>query len=181
MYWSKLFIPTLREGDNLLERAGYMRGSRENDRSFLFLGRRSLRKIVRIVREELDAIGAQEVLAGEGSSMAELARELRSHKQLPQIWYQLRTGLEACSFDASEDGLKERYGIVSEAFRRIFRRISLRCGLELSTVGGFEGEKFADPEGDLYLSRSIRRGSRPSRSWRSSRGCLRHRISRASW
>lgn len=107
MYWSKLFIPTLREGDRLIERAGYLRGSREYERSYLFLGRRSLRKIVKIMREEMDALGAQEVLAGEGSSMAELARELRSHKQLPQIWYQFRTGLEVCSFDASEELLRE--------------------------------------------------------------------------
>ena len=143
MYWSKLFIPTLREGDRLIERAGYLRGSREYERSYLFLGRRSLRKIVKIMREEMDALGAQEVLAGEGSSMAELARELRSHKQLPQIWYQFRTGLEVCSFDASEELLRERYEMVSEAFRRIFHR----CGVEFSVAGNFEGETFVDPEG----------------------------------
>ena len=61
MNWSKLFIPTLREGANLLERAAYMRELSAGEISYLFLGRRSLRRIDRIVREELDAIGAQEV------------------------------------------------------------------------------------------------------------------------
>jgi prolyl-tRNA synthetase len=92
MYWSKLFIPTLREGANLLERAGYMRELGAGERSYLFLGRRSQRKIEQIVREELDAIGAQEVEVFESSVMDVLARELRSHRQLPQIWYQFWPG-----------------------------------------------------------------------------------------
>ena len=143
MYWSKLFIPTLREGDRLLERAGYTRQLSAG--SYLFLGRRSLRKIVQIVREELDAIGAQEVYVPEGHAMAELASELRSYRQLPQIWYQFHSGLEVCSFDASLEHLTARYAGISQAFRRIFQR----CGVELVVAGSFWGAKFTDPEGDL--------------------------------
>jgi prolyl-tRNA synthetase len=143
MYWSRLFIPTLREGDRLLERAGYTRPLGAG--SYLFLGRRSLRKIMQIVREELDSIGAQEVYVPEGHAMADLARELRSYRQLPQIWYQFHAGLEACSFDASLENLEERYRSISQAFHRIFQR----CGVEFAVAGSFSGVKFTDPEGDL--------------------------------
>src|SRR5438105_8862615 len=69
MLWSKLFIPTLREtpaeaevaSHQLLLRAGYIRQLCAGIYSYLFLARRSLLKIERIVREEMDAIGAQEV------------------------------------------------------------------------------------------------------------------------
>ena len=81
MYWSKLFIPTLREGNRLLVRAGYMRG-----RDYLFLGERTLSKIVSNIRHEMAAIGAQEVLIA--GSVRDVAAELRSYRQLPQIWFQ---------------------------------------------------------------------------------------------
>jgi prolyl-tRNA synthetase len=144
MHWSRLFIPTLREGERWLERAGYARQLGSGG-IYLFLGQRSLRKIVGIAREELDAIGAQEVYAPDGQTMAGPARELRSYKQLPQIWYQVHAGLEACSFDASEEGLKESCGHISGAFRRIFQR----CGVEFAGAGSFSATRFADPEGDF--------------------------------
>lgn len=58
MLWSKLIIPTLREppagiptlGGRLLTRAGYLRGD-----THLFLGQRSLDRIARLVRQELDS------------------------------------------------------------------------------------------------------------------------------
>jgi prolyl-tRNA synthetase len=70
MHWSKLFIPTLRDtpaeaegaSHQLLLRAGYIRQVAAGIYSYLFLAQRSLLKIVRIVREEMDAIGAQEML-----------------------------------------------------------------------------------------------------------------------
>ena len=73
MRWSQLFIPTLREtpaeaevvSHQLLLRAGYVRQLAAGLYSYLFLARRSLLKIERIIREEMDGIGAQE--------MAELA------------------------------------------------------------------------------------------------------------
>ena len=137
MLWSKLFIPTLRENPaeaevashQLLLRAGYIRQLAAGIYSYLFLAQRSLLKIQQIVREEMDAIGAQELLlpalnpaevwqeSGRWDVMGDnmfrlkdrfgrdlclgmtheevmtaIARgELRSYKQLPQIWYQIQT------------------------------------------------------------------------------------------
>src|SRR6201998_2197570 len=134
--WSELFIPTLREAPTdaevashkFLVRAGYVRQLGAGIYSYLFLGNRSINKIVAIVRQEMDTIG-QEVLpptlnpreiweasgrwAGMGDNMfrlkdrkgadlclgmtheevmTDIARhELRSYKQLPQIWYQIQT------------------------------------------------------------------------------------------
>ena len=70
MRWSHLFIPTLREvpaeaevvSHQLLLRAGYIRQLSAGIYNYLFLAQRSLQKIQRIVREEMDAIGAQEML-----------------------------------------------------------------------------------------------------------------------
>jgi prolyl-tRNA synthetase len=70
MLWSKLFIPTLREvpseaevvSHQLLLRAGYIRQLSAGIYSYLFLAQRSLLKIQRIIREEMDAIGGQEML-----------------------------------------------------------------------------------------------------------------------
>jgi prolyl-tRNA synthetase len=70
MLWSKLFIPTLRENPaeaevpshQLLLRAGYIRQLAAGIYSYLFLAQRSLLKITAIVRQEMDAIGAQEML-----------------------------------------------------------------------------------------------------------------------
>lgn len=69
MYWSKLFIPTLREvpaeaevaSHRLMLRAGYVRQLAAGIYSYLFLAQRSLMKIQTIIREEMEAIGAQEV------------------------------------------------------------------------------------------------------------------------
>ena len=137
MLWSKLFIPTLREtpaeaevaSHQLLLRAGYIRQLSAGLYNYLFLAQRSLLKIQTIVREEMDAIGAQEMylpalnpaeiwqesgrwdIMGDNmfrlkdrfgrdlclgmtheEIMTSIARgELRSYKQLPQIWYQIQT------------------------------------------------------------------------------------------
>src|ERR1700735_4859545 len=69
MLWSKLFIPTLREdpaeaevaSHRLLLRAGYVRQLSAGIYSYLYLAQRALLKITKIVREEMDAIGAQEL------------------------------------------------------------------------------------------------------------------------
>src|SRR5580698_2830884 len=65
--WSQLFIPTLREAPadaevashKLLLRAGYMRQLAAGVYSFLFLGNRSINKIIAIVREEMNRIGQE--------------------------------------------------------------------------------------------------------------------------
>jgi prolyl-tRNA synthetase len=197
--WSQLFIPTLREAPadaevtshKLLLRAGYVRQLGAGLYSQLFLGTRSINKIVAIVREEMDTIGQEFHLpalnprevweasgrwAGMGDNMfrlkdrkgAELClamtheevmttiarSELRSYKQLPQIWYQIQTkfrdeprpksGLlrvrqflmkDAYSFDIDEAGLDESYA----KHDRVYRRIFTRCGLEFVAVDADSG------------------------------------------
>lgn len=70
MKWSKAFIPTLKEdpkeaetpSHRLLLRAGFIRQHQSGVYIFLPLGWRSMLKIMEIVRQEMDAIGAQEVM-----------------------------------------------------------------------------------------------------------------------
>jgi prolyl-tRNA synthetase len=200
MYWSKLFIPTLREdpvdaevaSHRLLLRAGYIRQLSAGLYNYLYLAQRSILKITAIVREEMDAIGAQEFFltalhpaevwqeSGRwdvmGDNMFRLkdrfgrplclgmtheeimtftARgELRSYKQLPQIWYQIQTkfrdeprpksGLlrvrqftmkDSYSFDLAQGGLDESY----EKHRKAYCRIFDRCGLEYVVVEAHSG------------------------------------------
>ena len=207
--WSQLFIPTLREAPadaevashKLLLRAGYVRQLGAGIYSYLFLGNRSINKIIRIIREEMDRIGQEFHLpalnpaevwqesgrwAGMGDNMfrlkdrkgAELClamtheevmtsiarNELRSYKQLPQIWYQIQTkfrdeprpksGLlrvrqflmkDAYSFDLDDAGLDESYRKHDATYRRIFAR----CGLQFVAVeadsgsmGGSQSQEF---------------------------------------
>src|SRR5206468_9380168 len=65
--WSQLFIPTLREAPSdaevashkFLLRAGYVRQLAAGIYSYLFLGQRSVHKIINIVREEMNTIGQE--------------------------------------------------------------------------------------------------------------------------
>ena len=134
MRWSRLFIPTLREepaeGDprwRLLVRAGYARPGG----AFLFLGQRALNKIASNVCGQLEALGAQEVSLG--VSLREAAQfasgDLRSYKQLPQMFVQRRGAVvEAAAF-----------GLDAGAVRDAFARGLEACGVAVSV---------ADPEGD---------------------------------
>jgi len=126
MLWSKLFIPTLRANPagepparQLLQRAGYLRGA---DR-WLFLARRSLRKIVEIARAEFDAAGAQEMLLPDSNAFEDTAREIRSYKQLPQIWYRFGPNLEARSF-----------GVAPIPLDALCRRVLDRCGAQYAAT-----------------------------------------------
>ncbi|NLL43438.1 MAG: proline--tRNA ligase [Firmicutes bacterium] len=70
MYMSQLYSPTLREtpadaeivSHKLMLRAGLMRRSAAGVYAFLPLGLRVIRKVEQIIREEMNAIGGQEVL-----------------------------------------------------------------------------------------------------------------------
>jgi prolyl-tRNA synthetase len=136
MLWSKLFIPTLRdESQPLLARAAYLRGS-----AYLYLGQRTRRKMEGILREEMIAIGGQEF--GAGANLLHLARELRSYRQLPQIWYRAE---ESYSFDLTGQGREESYRKHESAYLRIFDR----CGLKYAAAGGENTGEIADPPGDL--------------------------------
>jgi prolyl-tRNA synthetase len=207
--WSKLFIPTLREAPadaevashKFLLRAGYIRQLGAGIYNYLFLGQRSLNKIVAIVREEMDKIGQEFYLpgilpkepwvesgrwTGMGDNMFRLKDrkgadlclgmtheeimttiahgELRSYKQLPQIWYQIQTkfrdeprpksGLlrvrqfimkDSYSFDLDEAGLDRSFDLHDRAYRAIFTR----CGLNFIAVeadsgamGGSQSQEF---------------------------------------
>jgi prolyl-tRNA synthetase len=223
MLWSQLFIPTLRENPaeaevashQLLVRAGYIRQLSAGIYSYLFLAQRSLRKIQQIIREEMDAINAQEIFlpalhpaevwqeSGRWDTMGEnlfrlrdryqrdlclgmtheeivtsVARgELRSYKQLPQIWYQIQTkfrdeprpksGLlrmrqflmkDSYSFDMDQAGLDRAYEKHYHAYCRIFDR----CGLKYAAVeahsgamGGSQSHEFmvASEAGEDFVAR----------------------------
>lgn len=221
MLWSKLFIPTLRDtpaeaevvSHQLLLRGGYIRQLSAGIYSYLFLAQRSLLKIQRIIREEMDRIGGQEMylpglnpaeiwqesgrwsLMGDNmfrlkdrfgrdlclgmtheEVMTSIARgELRSYKQLPQIWYQIQTkfrdeprpksGLlrvrqflmkDSYSFDLDAAGLDQSYEKHRQAYCRIFER----CGLQYLVVeahsgamGGSQSQEFmvASGAGEDYV------------------------------
>jgi len=220
--WSKLFIPTLREAPadaevashRFLLRSGYIRQLGAGIYSYLFLGTRSINKIIAIVREEMDRIGQEFYLpallpkepweqsgrwTGMGDNMfrlkdrkgAELClgmtheeimtsiarNELRSYKQLPQIWYQIqskfrdeprpKSGLlrvrqftmkDSYSFDIDQAGLDKSFELHDAVYRRIFTR----CGLKFVAVeadsgsmGGSQSQEFmcyTDAGEDLIAS-----------------------------
>jgi len=197
--WSQLFIPTLREAPadaevashRFLLRAGYVRQLAAGIYSYLFLGRRSMQKIEKIVRREMDKIGQEFYLPAlhprelwEASGrwqvmgdnmfrlkdrkgadlclgmtheevMTDIARkELRSYKQLPQIWYQIQTkfrdeprpksGLlrvrqfimkDSYSFDLGPAGLDVSY----EKHRQAYCDIFDGCGLKYMVVEAHSG------------------------------------------
>ena len=220
--WSKLFVPTLREAPadaevashKLLIRAGYIRQMGAGLYNYLFLGQRSIQKIIAIVRGEMDQIAQEFFLpgllpkdpwvesgrwTGMGDNMfrlkdrkgAELClgmtheeimtviarNELRSYKQLPQIWYQIQTkfrdeprpksGLlrvrqftmkDSYSFDIDREGLDKNFALHDKIYRKIF---SL-CGLKFVAVeadsgsmGGSQSQEFmvyTDAGEDLIAS-----------------------------
>ena len=207
--WSKLFVPTLREAPadaevashKFLLRAGYIRQLSAGIYSYLFLGQRSLNKIIGIVREEMDRIGQEFYLPGilprepweesgrwtgmgdnmfrlkdrKGADlclgmtheeiMTSIARnELRSYKQLPQIWYQIQTkfrdeprpksGLlrvrqftmkDSYSFDLDKAGLDKSYDLHDAVYRTIFTRCGLKfvaVDADSGSMGGSQSQEF---------------------------------------
>lgn len=200
MRWSQLFIPTLREdpagaeavSHRLLLRGGFVRQLTAGIYSYLPLAQKSLLKITRIVREEMDAIGAQEFLLpalnpaelwkesgrwdGMGENMFRLkdrkgadlclgmtheevftaiARdEIRSYRQLPQMWYQIQTKFrdearpksgilrvrefimkDSYSFDVDAAGLDHAFELHRQAYCKIYER----CGLKFTIVEASSG------------------------------------------
>ncbi len=98
----------------------------------------------------------------------EIARkEIRSHKDLPQIWYQIQAGfsdemllksgllrlrqflsMNSCSFDIDHEGLDRSYRLHRELYGRIFARCGLKCAVvEASSgaAGGSQAEAFMVP------------------------------------
>ncbi|HTY22621.1 MAG TPA: proline--tRNA ligase [Desulfomonilaceae bacterium] len=210
MRWSQMFIPTLREAPAeaevashiLLLRGGYIRQLASGIYSFLPLAQRVMNKIAKIIREELDRMGAQEFLlpalhpaelwqeSGRWDLMGQnmfrlqdrsdrdlclgmtheevftaiVRNEVRSYRQLPQVWYQIQTkfrdeprpksGLlrvrqfsmkDSYSFDVSWEGLDVSY----QKHYQLYRRIYDRCGLKYHVVeadsgmmGGRQSQEF---------------------------------------
>jgi len=213
MRFSKMFIATLKEipadaeaiSHILMLRAGYIRQLAAGLYIHLPLGLRVIKKINRILREEMNAIGAQEITMpalhpsevwqetgrwdeiGEemfrlkdrsgrdmclGMTHEEIiawlaAREIRSYRDLPQIWYQIQVKLrdearpksgilrtreflmkDSYSLDADESGLGRSYELHAEAYHKIFSR----CGLKFYMVesdpgmmGGAKAHEFMAP------------------------------------
>jgi prolyl-tRNA synthetase len=89
MRYSQSHIPTLREtpgdasppGQKFLKRAGYLRPPAD----WLPLGSRALSRIEAYAIAALESAGAQPLRA---AAPAHIAREIRSPKQLPQLWFQ---------------------------------------------------------------------------------------------
>ncbi len=127
MRWSTLFIPTLRDqgAHRLLERAGYIRRNSSGSLAYLPLAQRSLLRIQQIVRAEMNSIGGQEIWLNPKEMVTKLAKaELRSPRQLPQIWYQIQgDSVDSFVFGADTSGVASAQ-----------RRICERCGLECSAI-----------------------------------------------
>ena len=195
MRYSHLFIPTLKEvpadaeavSHKLMVRAGYVRQLAAGLYIYLPLGQRVMHKINQIIREEMNAIGGQEVSMpvlnpaevwqqtgrwdAIGDEMFRLkdrgerdmclamtheetmtwlaAHDIRSYRDLPQIWYQVQTKLrdearpksgilrtreftmkDSYSFDRDEAGLDKSYELHLEAYKKIYAR----CGVKFYVV-----------------------------------------------
>jgi prolyl-tRNA synthetase len=209
---SQLFLPTLREAPadaeaashQLLVRGGFIRQIGAGLWAMLPLGWRVHMRIEQIIREELNAIGGQEMRAPtltpaelwettgridvpilfhledsagrpfvlswtHEESMAFLAREIQSYKQLPQVWYHFSTkdrdeprprgGLlrlrefimkDSYTFDADVAGLDAAFDRHEKAYARIFDRCGLEAYLveaESGVMGGKSSLGFLAPTG----------------------------------
>jgi prolyl-tRNA synthetase len=201
---SQRFIPTLREAPadadavshKLLARGGYIRQVSAGLWTFMPIGWRVQRKIEQIIREEMDAIGGQEMLmpvltppelweATGRLAIPEIfrlkdrtgrdfilpltheetvtfhAREIRSYRELPQLWYHFQTkdrdeprprgGLlrvrefimkDGYSFDRDEEGVRVSFDANRDAYKRIFARCALET-YDVQAESGIMGGKFS--------------------------------------
>jgi prolyl-tRNA synthetase len=200
MRWSQTYVPTLRQdpadaeaaSHRLLVRAGFIRQLMAGHYMLLPLAVRVRARIIGVIRQEMDRIGAQECLlpamhpaevwqrSGRWEAMGEelfrvrdrkgadlalgmtheeifttLALELRSYRDLPQIWYQFQTkfrdeprpkgGLlrvreftmkDSYSFDLDAEGLDRSFDLHHQAYARSFERL----GIPASPVQASSGQ-----------------------------------------
>jgi prolyl-tRNA synthetase len=219
---SKLFARTLREdpadaevpSHRLLLRAAFIRKVAAGIYTSMPLGLRTMNKIERVVREEMDASGAQELrmpivlpaepwkLTGRWQAYGDLIfrlqdrhgrefllgptqeevvaplvqQEFPSYRDLPVNVYQVewkyrdefrpRYGLlrgreflmkDAYTFDRDEEGLRESYRVMYEAYQRVFDRMGLDYVIveaDPGTIGGSVNHEFmalADVGEDLFV------------------------------
>ncbi|HEX2064355.1 MAG TPA: proline--tRNA ligase, partial [Acidimicrobiales bacterium] len=209
---SRLLLRTLREAPadaeavshQLLVRAGYIRRLSSGIYTYLPLGWRVLQNVARIVREEMDAAGGQELLMpvlhpeeiwaqtgrlatmedilfrlrGKGGAFvlgptheevvtATVAVDAESYRDLPVNVYQIQTkfrdeprpryGLlrgrefimkDAYSFDASQEGMRESYRAMYDAYCRMFERMGLGytpVEAHAGAIGGDVNHEFMVP------------------------------------
>ena len=213
MRLSRSLVPTLREdpadaeavSHKLMLRAGLVRQLAAGIYVWLPLGQRVLDKVNAIIREEMNAIGGQEMTmpvlhpaeiwreSGRwdaiGSEMFRLkdrndrdmclgmtheeviawlaAREIRSYRDLPQIWYQIQTkerdearprsGVlrtrefvmkDSYTLDPDVAALDRSYAAHEGAYRRIFDRCGLRYRVvqsDTGMMGGLGAHEFMAP------------------------------------
>src|SRR5580704_14934462 len=212
MRWSTMHIPTLRDdpadagapSHRLLLRAGFIRPLMAGHYSMLPLGQRVRLKVMGIIREEMDRIGAQEIvmpvmhpaelwqlsgrwdLMGDemfrlkdrrGADLAlgmtheeivtDLATELESYRQLPQMWYQIQTKLrdeprpkaglmrtreftmkDSYSFDLGPAELDVSFAAHRDAYARMFERLgvpAIPAEASNGTMGGSDSIEFVCP------------------------------------
>src|SRR2546427_4910815 len=212
MRLAKSLVPTLREepadaealSHKLMLRAGLIRQLAAGIYVYLPIGHRVHEKVSDIVREEMNAIGGQEITmpviqpaeiwkqSGRWVGIPEMfklqdrhgrdmclgmtheevvawlaAREIKSYRDLPQIWYQIQTkerdearprsGVlrtrefvmkDSYTLDPDDAALDRSYGAHERAYRRIFER----CGLAVHVVqsdtgmmGGHSAHEFMAP------------------------------------
>jgi len=228
MRWRQIFLPTLREdpadaeavSHKLMVRAGLTRQLAAGIYVYLPFGQRALDKVTAIIREEMRAIGGQEIAmpvlhpaelwqqSGRWDAIGEemfrlkdrnqrdlclgmtheevvawlASKEIRSYRDLPQIWFQVQTkerdearprsGVlrtreflmkDSYTLDLDEAGLAKAYDLHKEAYIRIFTR----CGLKFYVVesdpgmmGGAGAHEFMapSPAGEDEVSRCDRCG-----------------------
>ncbi len=215
MRLSNYFLPTLKENPadatmvshRLMVRAGMIRPLAAGVYSWLPVGWRVMKKVMQIVREEMDAIGAQEfqlpalnpveiweetgrveafgdtlfhvknrpfVLAPTHEEVfTTIAKDnIKSYRDLPQIWYQIQTKFrneprprsgvirgrqffmkDSYTFDRSFEDLDKSYEFHKEAYKKIFTRSGLKffiVGASSGAMGGTGSQEFMleSPDGE---------------------------------
>src|SRR6266571_2172021 len=192
MRLSKSLVPTLREepaeaealSHKLMLRAGLVRQLAAGIYVYLPLGQRVLDKVNAIIREEMNAIGGQDITmpvmhpaeiwkqSGRWDNIPEMfklkdrkgadmclgmtheevvawlaAREIRSYRDLPQIWYQFLTK-DSYTLDPDLAALDRSYAAHESAYRKIFERCGLRFHVvqsDTGMMGGLGSHEFMAP------------------------------------
>jgi prolyl-tRNA synthetase len=212
MRLAKSLVPTLREdpadaealSHKLMLRAGLVRQLGAGIYVYLPLGHRVHERITAIIREEMNAIGGQEITmpvihpaeiwqkSGRWDGIPEMfklkdrwgrdmvlgmtheeviawlaAREIRSYRDLPQIWYQIQTkerdearprsGVlrtrefvmkDSYTLDPDVAALDRSYAAHEGAYRKIFERCGLRFYVahsDTGMMGGLGAHEFLAP------------------------------------
>jgi prolyl-tRNA synthetase len=209
---TRSLVPTLREdpadaeaiSHKLMLRAGLVRQLGAGIYVYLPIGQRVMDRITALIREEMNAIGGQEITmpvlqpaeiwqkSGRWNGIPEMfklkdrwgrdmvlgmtheevvawlaAREIRSYRDLPQVWYQIQTkerdearprsGVlrtrefvmkDSYTLDPDVAALDRSYAAHESAYRRIFERCGLRFHVahsDTGMMGGLGAHEFLAP------------------------------------